>query len=50
MTFNVIEFYYTAVPGAGLEPARPCGPKILSLVRLPITPPGQHDYIELDAG
>ena len=26
------------VPGAGLEPARPEGPKILSLVCLPIPP------------
>lgn len=26
------------VPGAGIEPARPCGHKILSLAWLPITP------------
>ena len=30
-----------SVPGAGVEPARPCGHKILSLAWLPITPPGQ---------
>jgi hypothetical protein len=29
------------VPGAGIEPARPYGHKILSLAWLPITPPGQ---------
>ena len=28
------------VPGAGLEPARPCGREILSLLCLPIPPPG----------
>ena len=28
------------VPGAGLEPARPCGRGILSPLRLPISPPG----------
>ena len=28
------------VPGAGLEPARPCGQRILSPLRLPIPPPG----------
>ncbi len=30
------------VPRAGIEPARPCGHKILSLARLPISPPGQE--------
>ena len=30
-----------SVPGAGLEPARPNGHKILSLACLPIPPPGQ---------
>lgn len=34
-------FRFTPVPGAGLEPARPYGHKILSLAWLPITPPGQ---------
>jgi hypothetical protein len=28
------------VPRAGLEPARPCGRDILSVVRMPIPPPG----------
>ena len=29
------------VPGAGIEPARPCGRRILSPLRLPVPPPGQ---------
>lgn len=29
-----------SVPGAGIEPARPYGHKILSLACLPISPPG----------
>ena len=29
------------VPGAGIEPARPEGREILSLLRLPISPPGR---------
>src|SRR4051812_22282177 len=28
------------VPGAGFEPARPCGPRGLSPLRLPVPPPG----------
>jgi hypothetical protein len=28
------------VPGAGIEPARPCDREILSLLCLPISPPG----------
>ena len=31
------------VPRAGLEPARPCGRDILSVVRMPIPPPGRGD-------
>ena len=34
------------VPGAGIEPARPCGHKILSLAWLPITPSG-HTYYSI---
>src|SRR5918998_1733248 len=30
----------TAMPGAGLEPARPCGQSILSAPRLPFRHPG----------
>src|SRR6185436_13391598 len=30
------------VPEAGLEPARPCGRGILSLLRLPVSPPRQR--------
>ena len=30
------------VPGAGLEPARPCGQRILSPLRLPVPPPGHR--------
>jgi hypothetical protein len=28
------------VPETGIEPAHPCGRQILSLLRLPIPPPG----------
>jgi hypothetical protein len=31
------------VPGAGIEPARPLSRKILSLVCLPISPPGHRE-------
>ena len=30
-----------SVPGTGIEPAHPCERQILSLLRLPIPPPGQ---------
>ena len=30
------------VPGTGIEPAHPCERQILSLLRLPIPPPGQR--------
>lgn len=30
------------VPWAGLEPARPCGPRILSPLCLPVSPPGRR--------
>ena len=33
------------VPGAGLEPARPRGQRILSPVRLPVSPPGHRDSV-----
>jgi hypothetical protein len=29
------------VPGTGIEPAHPCERQILSLLRLPIPPPGR---------
>ena len=32
-----------SVPGRGLEPLRPCGHQILSLARLPISPPRPDD-------
>ena len=37
------------VPGAGIEPARPFGQQILSLLRLPISPSGQifHSSINI---
>ncbi len=35
------------VPGAGLEPARPKGQRILSPLRLPIPPPGQLGKVEV---
>ena len=31
-----------SVPGTGIEPAHPCGRQILSLLRLPFSPPGQY--------
>ncbi len=37
---HIVRFF--VVPGAGLEPARPCGHKILSLERLPFRHPGMH--------
>ena len=39
-TYVLAGIMATLVPAAGLEPARPCGLKILSLVRLPIPPSG----------
>ena len=39
--FSITSF---SVPGAGLEPARPNGHKILSLACLPIPPPGQNTF------
>ena len=39
---NTIKFERFMVPGAGIEPARSCLRQILSLVRLPISPPGQN--------
>ena len=36
------------VPGAGLEPARPLGHRILNPERLPIPPPGQFGIAELN--
>ena len=38
------------VPGAGIEPARPIGQRILSPLRLPVSPSGQvveHDFNDL---
>jgi hypothetical protein len=37
------------VPGAGIEPARPCDREILSLLCLPISPPGRGITAELIA-
>ncbi len=34
----------SVVPGAGIEPARPCGPGILSPLRLPVSPPGHSSH------
>lgn len=34
------------VAGEGVEPSRGCPPRILSPVRLPISPPGQGDFWE----
>ena len=34
------------VPETGIEPAHPCGRQILSLLRLPIPPPGLVNYFK----
>ena len=34
---------YSILPGAGVEPARPYGHRILSPVCLPVPPSGQDD-------
>ncbi len=34
------------VPGAGIEPARPCDREILSLLCLPISPPGRMEAVQ----
>ena len=36
------------VPGAGIEPARPYDREILSLLCLPISPPGLWVIVQLD--
>ena len=33
------------VPGAGLEPASPCGRGILSPLRIPVSPPGHASFV-----
>ena len=38
-------FYcFSLVPGTGIEPAHPCERQILSLLRLPIPPPGHMNW------
>ena len=45
LTICCLETYQEkAVPGEGFEPTRPCGQRILSPLRLPISPTG-HDRI-----
>ncbi len=34
----------SCVPGTGIEPAHSCERQILSLLRLPIPPPGREEY------
>ncbi len=34
------------VPGTGIEPAHPCERQILSLLRLPIPPPGRKENLQ----
>ena len=36
---GLVTLFKKVVPRAGLEPARPCGHKILSLACIPISPP-----------
>ena len=38
-----------AVPGTGIEPAHPCERQILSLLRLPIPPPGLQSFLRAEA-
>jgi hypothetical protein len=33
------------VPGAGVEPASPCGRGILSPLRIPVSPPGHTSFV-----
>ncbi len=37
---SVLAISPRAVPGAGIEPARSCDPRVLSPLRLPVSPPG----------
>ena len=37
------------VPGAGIEPARPKGRQILSLLCLPISPPGRLSHCSVSS-
>lgn len=39
MTYRLFD-----VPGTGIEPAHPCERQILSLLRLPIPPPGHYNF------
>ena len=41
--------FRTLVPGAGIEPASPCGGGILSPLRLPVSPPGRGCRVMPDA-
>ena len=41
---SAVRLNFSVVPGAGIEPARPYGHKILSLERLPI-PPSRQDVL-----
>jgi hypothetical protein len=36
----IVSYSFYLVPGGGLEPPRPCGLRILSPLRLPISPSG----------
>lgn len=38
------------VPEEGLEPSIPCGPRILSPVRIPIPPPRRKCFLEVPMG
>ena len=37
----IVPVRFVLVPRAGIEPAQPCGPGILSPLRLPVPPPRQ---------
>ena len=43
--FNYLILLLMMVPGAGIEPAWGCPRQILSLMRLPISPPGRGQQV-----
>ena len=48
LTWTIYDVFlrFVLVPGAGIEPARPYDREILSLLCLPISPPGQMEGVD----
>ena len=46
----IVPVRFVLVPRAGIEPAQPCGPGILSPLRLPVPPSGHELYRILVSG